>query len=51
MVKSDFRKFDFAIVNSLQKGPFPVNMAMVGQKIGFGPDWPHLAHLGEPNGD
>ena len=21
-------------------------MAMIGQKIGFGPDWPQLAHLG-----
>ena len=23
-----------------------MNMAMIGQKIGFGPDWPHLVPLG-----
>ena len=25
-------------------------MAMIGQKIGFGPDWPQLAHLGGQKG-
>ena len=27
-----------------------MNMAMIGQKIGFGPDWPQLAHLGGQKG-
>ena len=27
-----------------------MNMAMIGQKIGFGPIWPHLVPLGEQKG-
>ena len=37
---------DFTAVQNFQKGPFPANMAMIGQKIGFGPNWPHLATEG-----
>ena len=41
--KSNFRKSDCTTVQNFQKGPFPVNMAKIRQKIGFGPNWPHLA--------
>ena len=42
-----FQKFDFEIVNNLQKGPFTVKLVKIGQKIGFGPIWTPLDPLGE----
>ena len=50
MGKSNFRKSDFTTVQNFQKGPFPAKMAMIGQKIGFGPGWPHLVPLGGQKG-
>ena len=43
VLKANFKKFDFPIVHIFQKGTFTVNMVMIWQKIGFGPNWPHMA--------
>ena len=45
-----FESLTLPLLN-LQKGPFTVEMVKIGQIIGFGPIWPHFAHLGGPNGD
>ena len=45
-LKLKFQKSDFTTVHNFQKDPFTVSMAIIGQKIGFGPNWPHLATEG-----